>query len=179
MSHLTVLYRAFCDKFNKVRADHLFSLLFDKALTRPPGANEKDCVNRLTDLLPGVQWLNLPLATEVRRLFLALMQHGLLNIKYFSLPKSKKKDVSYTDKRRVMFFKEGQNFPTLDLLLFLQYWYTFLIYIPCFRQTQSTDYEPSLYYAFINKRNGVFLEAKTQCFMDFSCHTSCERDHKQ
>ena len=100
MSHLTVLYRAFCDKFNKVRADHLFSLLFDKALTRPPGANEKDCVNRLTDLLPGVQWLNLPLATEVRRLFLAKMQHGLLNIKYFSLPKSKKKDVSYTDKKQ-------------------------------------------------------------------------------
>ena len=78
-----------------------------------------------------------------------------------------------------MFFKEGQNFPTLDLLLFLQYWYTFLIYIPCFRQTQSTDYEPSLYYTFINKRNGVFLEAKTKCFMDFSCHTSCERDQKQ
>ena len=107
MSHLTVLYRAFCDKFNKVRADHLFSLLFDKALTRPPGANEKDCVNRLTDLLPGVQWLNLPLATEVRRLFLAIMYRGLLNIKYFSLPKSKKKDVSYTDKSRIMFFKEG------------------------------------------------------------------------
>lgn len=78
-----------------------------------------------------------------------------------------------------MFFKEGQNFPTLDLLLFLQYWYTFLIYIPCFRQTQSTDYEPSLYYTFINKRNGVFLEAKPKCFMDFSCHTSCERDQKQ
>ena len=71
-----------------------------------------------------------------------------------------------------MFFKEGQNFPTLDLLLFLQYWYTFLIYIPCFRQTQSTDYEPSLYYAFINKGNGVFLEAKTQWIQTWIFHAT-------
>lgn len=59
------MQRAFCDKLNKVRVDHLFSLLFDKALATPPGASEKDCVNKLTDLLPGVQWLNLPLAAEV------------------------------------------------------------------------------------------------------------------
>lgn len=62
---MTFLHRAFCDKLNKVRVDHLFSLLFDKALATPPGASEKDCVNKLTDLLPGVQWLNLPLAAEV------------------------------------------------------------------------------------------------------------------
>ena len=62
---LPLLYRAFCDKFNKARVDHLFSLLFEKALATPPGANEKDCVNKLTDLLPGVQWLNLPLTMEV------------------------------------------------------------------------------------------------------------------
>ena len=62
---LPFLYRAFCDKFNKARVDHLFSLLFEKALATPPGANEKDCVNKLTDLLPGVQWLNLPLTMEV------------------------------------------------------------------------------------------------------------------
>lgn len=45
--------------------DHLFSLLFEKALVRPPGAAEKDCINKLPDLLPGVQWLNIPLTAEV------------------------------------------------------------------------------------------------------------------
>jgi len=57
--------RAFSDKFNKARVDHLFSLMFEKALVRPPGAAEKDCINKLPDLLPGVQWLNIPLTAEV------------------------------------------------------------------------------------------------------------------
>ena len=61
----TFPYRAFSDKFNKARVDHLFSLLFEKALVRPPGAAEKDCISKLPDLLPGVQWLNIPLTAEV------------------------------------------------------------------------------------------------------------------
>lgn len=58
--------RAFSDKINKTWLDHLFSLLFEKALRKPPGAADKDGQNvTLPDIFPGVQWLNLPLTTEV------------------------------------------------------------------------------------------------------------------
>jgi len=68
------LYRAFCDKLNRARLDHLFSLLFEKTLAKPPGESNKDgCVNKLPDIMPGVQWLNLPLAVEVRVTFLPSM----------------------------------------------------------------------------------------------------------
>ena len=61
-----LLYRAFYDKINKTWLDHLFSLLFEKALRKPPGAADKDGQNvTLPDIFPGVQWLNLPLTTEV------------------------------------------------------------------------------------------------------------------
>lgn len=60
------MQRAFSDKMNKAMLDHLFSLLFEKAIAKPSGATDKDCgTNKLPDLLPGIQWLNLPLAVEV------------------------------------------------------------------------------------------------------------------
>lgn len=60
------MYRAFCDKANKPRLDHLFSLLFEKTLAKPPGeTDEVSHLNKLSDLVPGVQWLNLPLSVEV------------------------------------------------------------------------------------------------------------------
>ena len=66
LTPFSLYYRAFCDKLNKARLDHLFSLLFDKTLAKPPGETEKrSCVSKLSDLMPGVQWLNLPLSTEV------------------------------------------------------------------------------------------------------------------
>ena len=61
-----LLYRAFYDKINKTWLDHLFSLLFEKALRKPPGAAGKDGQNvTLPEIFPGVQWLNLPLTMEV------------------------------------------------------------------------------------------------------------------
>lgn len=63
---VSLLYRAFSDKINKTWLDHLFPLLFEKALRKPPGAADKDGQNvTLPDIFPGVQWLNLPLTTEV------------------------------------------------------------------------------------------------------------------
>lgn len=60
------MQRAFCDKANKPRLDHLFSLLFEKTLAKPPGeTDEVSHLNKLSDLVPGVQWLNLPLSVEV------------------------------------------------------------------------------------------------------------------
>ena len=42
------------------------SLLFEKAIRKPPGAEDKDGHNvTLPDILPSIQWLNLPLPTEV------------------------------------------------------------------------------------------------------------------
>ena len=56
----------FSDKINKTWLGHLFSLLFEKALRKSPGAADKDGQNvTLPDIFPGVQWLNLPLTTEV------------------------------------------------------------------------------------------------------------------
>ena len=42
------------------------SLLFEKALRKPPGAADKDGHNvTLPDILPVIQWLNLPLTRKV------------------------------------------------------------------------------------------------------------------
>ena len=66
LTPFSLYYRAFCDKLNKARLDHLFSLLFDKTLAKPPGETDKgSCASKLSDLMSGVQWLNLPLSTEV------------------------------------------------------------------------------------------------------------------
>ncbi|KAK2563352.1 Protein inturned, partial [Acropora cervicornis] len=67
---LSIMYgsmqRAFGDKVYKAQLDHLFSLLFNKALAHPPKENGKEnFINKLCDLVPGVQWLNLPLSAEI------------------------------------------------------------------------------------------------------------------
>lgn len=60
------MQRAFSDKVYKAPLDHLFSMLFNKALAHPPKENGKEnFINKLCDLVPGVQWLNLPLSAEI------------------------------------------------------------------------------------------------------------------
>lgn len=57
---------AFSDNLNKARLDHLFSLLFGKILAKPSSENDNEnFVNKLADVVPGIQWLNLPLSVEV------------------------------------------------------------------------------------------------------------------
>ena len=59
---LYLVYRAFCEKCNKGRLDHLFGLLFESLL----GGDSSSGVptDKFYDCLPGVRWLDLPTATQ-------------------------------------------------------------------------------------------------------------------
>ena len=75
------MYRAFCDKVNKARLDHLFSLLLEKTLAKPPGeSDEVSSLNKLSDLVPGVQWLNLPLSVEVSGGDIFYLENGYMSM---------------------------------------------------------------------------------------------------
>ncbi|XP_048589718.1 protein inturned isoform X1 [Nematostella vectensis] len=57
--------RAFSESTNKGRLDHFFSLLFSNTLGKSCSREHTGAVDSFPDCLPGVRWLNLPIAAMV------------------------------------------------------------------------------------------------------------------